>query len=201
VSGRAQAAALTLAATLCASSYVRAADALSGELARCAAIASAEARLGCYDVLAARSAQQIVTAVPATPAAAPPAPAPAAPAIVPVAPAAVATLAAPPAATPQAAPPAAANPAEVTKNFGLSSVQAHATAPEPSSIEAHVAQLTTDRFFRSYVVLDNGQTWKSTEGELQLLSGEAVTIKHAALGSFMLVSSLSKHSYHVRRVQ
>lgn len=176
-------------------------DALSSGLAHCAAIAGAEARLACYDTLAGHAAPgaaapAVVAMAPAVAAAAPPAPAthaPATPAA--IAPAAVATAAAP---APAAAP---VNPAEAAQNFGLSSAQLHTAPAGPVSIEAHVTQVTVDRALRSFVVLDNGQTWASTDGGLELNTGELVTIRRAALGSFMLVSTTSRHSYHVRRVR
>jgi hypothetical protein len=119
-----------------------------------------------------------------------------------VAPAAVPAIAPASVPTPALVPvPAAANPAEAVQNFGLSSAQLHSAPAGPSSIEAHVTQVTVDRALRSFVVLDNGQTWASTDGGLELNNGELVTIKRAALGSFMLVSTTSKHSYHVRRVR
>ena len=98
------------------------------------------------------------------------------------------------------APAAAQDPAEAAKNFGLSSAQLHSAPQGPPSIEARVAQVGVDRALRSYAVLDNGQSWLSTDGGMELVSGEQVSIKRAALGSFMLVSSTSKHSYHVRRL-
>jgi hypothetical protein len=52
------------------------------------------------------------------------------------------------------------------------------------------------------VVLDNGQTWAFAEAmdDPWLGPGAAVTIKRGALGSFLLTTA-SKHSYHVHRVQ
>ena len=188
---------------------VPAAEALSADLKHCAAVDSAAARLACYDALAGRSAASEPTSAGAcdrsrcarrsqpgagrertAPRAAPP-PRATGPGM---------TTAAP-AAAPVAAPAPAPNPAEAEQNFGLSSAQLHSAPQGPQSIEAHVSQVTQDQALRSFAVLDNGQTWLSTEGGLDLVSGELVTIRRAALGSYMLVSTTSKHSYHVRRVR
>jgi hypothetical protein len=197
---------LALCAWSGASPAPAAAEPVGTALARCAAIAGAEARLACYDTLAAGRAANL-DASPAAPTAAAPAaaaPVPAAPAAAaPAAPPAAAPVAPPvaAAAAPAPAPTAAADPVQAAQNFGLSSAQRHDAPAGPSSIEARVSQMTVDRALRSFVVLDNGQTWASTDGGLQLNTGERVTIKRAALGSFMLVSTTSKHSYHVRRVR
>ena len=179
---------LALAALLGALPSPAAAEAISTKLAHCATIATTESRLACYDALARRSAEGATTSA---------VPAPASPAA--LAPAAAARVTSAPA--PGLAPVAAPDPAEAARNFGLSSLQLHAAPQEPQSVEAHVTQVTVDQALRNYVVLDNGQTWASTDGDLQLDSGELVTVKRAALGSFMLVSTTSKHSYHVRRVR
>jgi hypothetical protein len=121
-----------------------------------------------------------------------------------VAPAAAATSAQQTSATPaaQAAQPVVApvDAATATENFGLSASQLHTADQGPKAIQAHITQTIVDQNRRGFVVLDNGQTWALTEGEMLLDSGEAVTISRAALGSFML-SSASHHSYHVRRVR
>jgi hypothetical protein len=52
------------------------------------------------------------------------------------------------------------------------------------------------------VQLDNGQTWLFTEAadDARLGSGDAVTIKRASLGSFILATP-SHRTYHVHRLQ
>jgi hypothetical protein len=202
-----------LAAWLGASSAAAAPD-ISADLRHCAAVESAAARLACYDALASRPAPSAATStVPATAAPAAAAAALAVPNPAPVvsAPVQASPAAAPPApapkpmattaAVPAPAPAPAPDPAEAARNFGLSSAQLHTAPQGPQSIEAHVTQVTQDQALRSFAVLDNGQTWLSTEGGFDLVTGELVTIKHAALGSYMLVSTTSKHSYHVRRVR
>ena len=165
-----------------ASGAASAADALATELAHCAAIAKADARLACYDAAAGRTAS--ASATPAEPRAA-------------------ATAATPAPATSAAAKPSAApiEPTAAPENFGLSSSQLHAPPPGLQSIQAHVAEIIVDPLRRNYVVLDNGQTWASIDGELNLNKGELVTIHRAALGSYMLQSTVTKLAYHVRRLK
>jgi hypothetical protein len=146
-------------------------------LARCAAIDASAARLACYDALAGRMP---VTAVAVSPAAA------------------VA-----PAGAPAAAPAAPVAPAtNDPQNFGLAQVQVHTAAEGPKSIQVHVAEVIDNGVTRASVVLDNGQTWTFTESsaDAYLRPGDQVTIKRAALGSFLLVTP-AKHSYHVHRTR
>jgi len=149
-----------------------AAGARESKLARCAAIDDANARLACYDALAGRKSQDVAQTT--------------------VTPSATASTAAP-------APPAAPDPAAAAQKFGLSNVQQHKADEGPNAIEAHVTKALVDRNRRAYLLLDNGQTWLVTDDEVQLDDGEAVTIRRAALGSFMLTSA-SHHSFHVRRI-
>jgi len=146
-------------------------------LTRCAAIVEAGARLACYDALAGRATRDNS---PASASASAPVPVP-----VPV---------------PDRASAAPPDPAVATANFGLSAVQQHTADQGPTAIEARITKVIVDQSQRGYLVLDNGQTWAITEGEMLLDAGEAVTIRRAALGSFMLTSA-SKRSYHVRRVR
>jgi hypothetical protein len=143
-------------------------------LGHCAAIAADDARLACYDALAGRAATiSVVPAPAATPA---------------------------PTAAVVAAPAAASDP----QNFGIAQVRVPVPeAPKgPAAIEAHVAQVFDNGVARASVVLDNGQTWIFAESfaDASLSPGDAVTIKRAALGSFLLVTP-AHHSYHVHRVQ
>ena len=200
--------ALLLALAGLAPGILAAAEGSESGLAKCAAIASAQERLACYDAL---SNPPVPTAAPATPAAAPPAVAPAAPTVAaPAAPAqkpgtaAPAPVAAPPVSVPVPAPAAAAPAAAAAAdggNFGLSAAQQKIAPTGPESIQAKVDHVYVNNASKSYVALDNGQTWTSTDGNFDLFDGESVTIRRAALGSFMLVSTKSKRTYHVRRVQ
>jgi len=118
--------------------------------------------------------------------------------------AAPAPVAAPPVSVPVPAPAAAAPAAAGAAdggNFGLSAAQQKIAPTGPESIQAKVDHVYVNNASKSYVALDNGQTWTSTDGNFDLFDGESVTIRRAALGSFMLVSTKSKRTYHVRRVQ
>jgi len=160
-----------------------------GDLARCAAIAGPDLRLACYDALAGRPPDQSAPSVAAPPAVAAPPSVAAAPAVAP--------------------PPAAAAPSAAARNdpanFGLTPAQIRPVAPPgPSAVQAHVAQIiqSATGFGHPIVVLDNGQTWIFTEAadDSRLGGGDPVTIKRAALGSFMM-STPSHHTYHVHRLQ
>jgi hypothetical protein len=158
----------------------------AADLARCAGITGADQRLACYDTLAHR-------VLPAPPAAA----LPAHPAAAVAAGAAPVAAAAAPASAPAGAQSAAASP--TPQNFGLSKHEQ--TAPDqPQVIQASVTQVRSDRQYNVYATLDNGQIWTFNDSSAALRSGEAVSIKRGALGSYLLVTA-DHHSYHARRVQ
>jgi hypothetical protein len=181
----------------------------TGGIARCAAIAAADSRLACYDALAV-SVLRGVQAAPVgqlAPGAAQAAAASQAAAAGQTAPAtgqgasaaqvgAVAQMA--PAA--QAAAAAQATASSGTTDFGLSKRQLKVIPEGPDSIQAEVSQITQDRLNNVYVVLDNGQTWAFVEPEPRIRPGNAVKIKRASLGSFLMTTP-SRHGYRVRRVQ
>jgi hypothetical protein len=70
----------------------------------------------------------------------------------------------------------------------------------PEQIKAVVDQVTEDRLGNLSVVLDNGQTWTFMETGGSLRPGEVVTVKRAALGSFLLTTR-ARRSYRVRRLR
>jgi hypothetical protein len=167
---------------------VHAAAPSAGDVARCLALAAPETRLACYDALAHRwadaapgvaAAEAQAAANPASTAAPPPA------------------AAAPPAAVP--APTAASAPGD-PKNFGLTLVQQHVADAGPQSIQARIVQISADHLGHAVIVLDSGQTWKVTDDDGWLSQGDRVTIKRAALASFLLVAP-SNHTYRVRRLE
>jgi hypothetical protein len=142
------------------------------DMARCAAIAAADARLACYDTLAHRPLEKVPQVATTPPASSAPAQAPAA---------------------------AAPNPAD-PQNFGLGSTRQHTTDLGPKSITAHISIVSASQAGQTTIVLDSGQTWTVIENDGRLASGDAVTIKRAALGSF-LMKTPSNHTYQVRRVK
>jgi hypothetical protein len=143
--------------------------------APCIGISSSADRLACYDKLAGRVSAPKAAAVTAAPA---------------------------PAATVAAAPAPAAAP--TAEDFGLSPVQKAASSsspPEIKSVSAKVAGFGHSPSRRTQVTLDNGQVWEYQDDPDSLLSiGDSVTIKHAALGSFILLTP-TKLSHRVSRVK
>jgi hypothetical protein len=179
---------LLLAATATTSATAAAAPS-NDDMARCAAIQAPDTRLSCYDALAHRPADKTPAAVAKT------APSPAAPPATSTSSAARvptgAAIQAPTTATAIAADP---------KNFGLTAVQQHTADLGPKSETAHISIVSSDQTGRTFVVLDSGQTWTVMDSDGRLNSGDAVTIKRAALGSFLMLTP-SNHSYRVRRAK
>ena len=172
----------------------------SDDMAHCASIDAPTSRLACYDNLAHRApVADSPAAAPAPSAAAVPVPAPT-PTPSPTAtraPApAVATVTPAPAVLSTPSPTAPA-PADAS-TFGLSKAQLHVAPEGPNSITARVTKVSQDALGQFYILLDDGQTWMTTEQDLRIGPGESVTIKRASLGSFLLLTT-TKHSYRVRR--
>ncbi|HEY2779343.1 MAG TPA: hypothetical protein VGI90_01100 [Steroidobacteraceae bacterium] len=159
------------------------------DMARCAAIAAPDSRLACYDALAHRPADKVSRAT------VPPASAAPTPAAV----ATTSTAAPAAAAAASQAPAAVPNPAD-PKNFGLTAAQQHTSDLGPKSIAAHISSVSSGQIGQTFVVLDSGQTWTVLDNDGRLSAGDAVTIKRAALGSFLMVTP-SNHSYRVRRIR
>jgi hypothetical protein len=160
------------------------------EMARCAAITAPDARLACYDALGRRPATKSPLPAAAPPAV--PAPAPT------VTAAPIPATAAPAVAAATAAPSMVSNPAD-PKNFGLTAAQQHTADVGPKSIAAHISTVSSNQIGQTLVVLDSGQTWTVMDNDGRLSEGDAVTIKRAALGSF-LMRAPSNHTYRVRRL-
>jgi hypothetical protein len=157
----------------------------AADLARCAAIAAAESRLACYDTLASSSAAVRPAAgatFPATPGAASPA------------------AAAPAASAQPAAPPPPATEATSIQNFGLTAAQQHLTDLGPRAMHARITSVTRYEPGHASIFLDNDQRWVVNEDDGRLSPGDQVTIKRAAMGSYMLLSP-ANHTYHVRRMR
>ena len=155
----------------------------------CAAIDDPSARLACYD-------------------AAFPRPAPGSRGVPPAAPAVVqtpASAAIAPAVLPATVP--AARPASEAEEFGLSERQRAAREPQPEKppATAVTAAVTAVRKLPTgylRIDLDNDQAWQQTEIDpnIRLRTGDRVTIRKAALGSFLLETP-GRFSTRVRRVK
>lgn len=86
-----------------------------------------------------------------------------------------------------------------TQSFGLSPLQLPATPEGPKLITALVTRVTVDRAGNVLVSLDNGQSWTFNDQDALFRPGDSVTIRRAALGSFLLTAG--RRSYRARRVQ
>jgi hypothetical protein len=69
----------------------------------------------------------------------------------------------------------------------------------PDSLRAEVVAISADSLGKVTMQLDNGQTWIFTDANALLRKGDAIVIKRAALGSYMM-STPSRRTYHVHRV-
>lgn len=162
------------------------AQTLKSGLARCAAIAGRDDRLACFDALAAQTpAPPALAEASGAPSAAPAPPASAAAALAPAAP-------------PGAAPTVQAQIIERPEDFGYTPGQRAAPVKEIPSITAKVVGFLRDNTGAIVVKLDNGQAWQLDSADPLLSAGDSVTIKHAALGSFMLITP-SRRTHKVRR--
>jgi hypothetical protein len=163
----------------------------ASQMARCAAIEARDTRLSCYDALARRApdeAPSVATTAPVAPA-----------------PPAIAAAAAPgpaqaPALQAAQAPATVASVAADPENFGLTAAQTHIADLGPKSEAAHISILSSDQIGQTFVVLDSGQTWTVLDPDGWLSTGDAVTIKRAQLGSYLMFAP-SHHSYRVRRIK
>jgi hypothetical protein len=94
-------------------------------------------------------------------------------------------------AQPQAQPP--------EQSFGMIKPPAD-KPPEPSRMEAKVLDVTTDSRGAVTAHLDNGQAWTLDDGAVMLRAGDAIVIKRAALGSFLMTTPTNR-VYRVRRLR
>ena len=91
-------------------------------------------------------------------------------------------------------------PVDANQNFGIAKPRAPTLPKQSLSVEAHVTRVSIGRLGRKVVVLDNGQTWVATEDDTRVETGDAVTIRRAALGTFLMTTP-SRRSYRVQRTQ
>jgi len=149
---------------------------LNARLVACRAIGEVAARAACYDRL-------VDTLRPAAPAAS----APLSPAI---------------ASPPTVAPPPAAAPSQ---RFGAESLPREkrepGVPPPPDQIIAKATAVRTDGNGYVIVTLDNGQTWRQTEGQaLRVLPGAEVKIRSGLIGSYLMSLSTGNRSVRAKRV-
>jgi hypothetical protein len=154
----------------------------------CAILTDPTERLGCYDQLAGHAPNGD---------AAPVAAAPAAPATTttsaPATPAAGTTAASAATATAAAAPP----PKE---SFGLYTAE-HPTAPAVTqSLDDRVVATGASASGRMTVALASGALWELDEADPLLAVGDVVSIRRAALGSF-LMETPTKRTHRARRLR
>ena len=121
-----------------------------------------------------------------------------------------------PAGVPAGAPAVTAGPAEprlranTPADFGLTAEQREqrsrapdAAAPkELAEITARVSNIKQQRAGRFTVTFDNGQIWqqRETDASIELRIGDRVTIKKAAVGSYLLVTD-GRRSTKVERIK
>ncbi len=158
------------ATLLAAAAPSMAAPAIADALAHCTAIDAPTTRLACYDAAAGRPAER-------NPLVEPPVPATSATAVKPT-------------------PARSSDP----HDFGLTPAQRKEAPSGPESIHARILGLGGDGGGHAVVSLDNGQTWFVADTDPRLDVGQDITIKRAALGSFLMTTA-DRHAYRVRRTK
>jgi hypothetical protein len=107
------------------------------------------------------------------------------------------------------AKPAAPAPAALPRDERAEQANAFAAPPKPKEapkprgpdhLTAVVTEIKLDHSGNVFVTLDNGQLWTFRDSEALLRHGETVTIRRAALGSFLMTTS-DRHTYRVQRTQ
>jgi len=161
---------------------------LADALVNCRALASAVARLDCYDQLA---DTQTATASQATRIGTPER---AAPTVAATETAAAATME--PTADASQEALFGKNEKEIRK-----SAQDAAGTTEIDQMAARVSEVRQSATGKTIITLDNGQVWKQIDSSrLRLSSDDQVTIRRASLGSFMLYKTGSKSLMRVKRI-
>jgi hypothetical protein len=99
----------------------------------------------------------------------------------------------------EARAPAVPPPQHPDQSFGMIKPRAD-KSPEPSRMEAKILDVTTDSHGSVTVHLGNGQTWTLDDGPVLLRAGDAIVIKRASLGSFLMTTPTNR-VYRVRRLR
>jgi hypothetical protein len=207
-------AALGLPTALIAAGGDPAATVSQSSLHACAILTDPTERLGCYDQLAGHAPNSDAAPVAAAPSAATTAPAGAAAATAaapattttatPAAPApATATASGAPAAgttAGSAAPATAAAAPPPKESFGLYTAE-HPTAPSVApSLDDRVVATGASASGRMTVTLASGALWELDDVDPLLAVGDVVSIRRAALGSFLLETP-TKRTHRARRLR
>jgi hypothetical protein len=113
-------------------------------------------------------------------------------------------------ATPAAAVPSGSTAVDSTAvsaaDFGLTEQQIRQTrpdeSPEPDAITSPITQLKRAPTGELIVTLENGQVWRQTDSTSSrgLRTGDQVTVKRAAMGSFFLTVA-GQPTLRVRRIK
>jgi len=147
---------------------------LAARLQVCASLDVAEARLRCFDALAAGVAEQTTRSSGAT--------------------------------VPTVAPQASETAPGAEDRFGREQALVSEASSGPGAlaeIRTRIAELRRQGDGRLVFELDNGQVWLQAEPpsqSLQVKAGDAVVIRRAAMGSFLLVTE-QRRSTRVRRTR
>jgi hypothetical protein len=185
-------AALGLPTALIAAGGVPAATVSQSSLHACAILTDPTERLGCYDRLAGHAPNSDAAPLAAAPSAATTAPAGAA-----------AATAAVPATTTTATPAAPATAAAAPppkESFGLYTAE-HPTAPSVApSLDDRVVATGASASGQMTVTLASGALWELDDVDPLLAVGDVVSIRRAALGSF-LMETPTKRTHRARRLR
>ena len=113
---------------------------------------------------------------------------------------------APTAAAPSPSPPPSTSPPTAEQLFGRDAVESEAIVREASgiertdSMESIITGLTATAHGKHVITLANGQVWTQTDTlKLRLQAGDRVTIRRAALGSYLLAVADGTRSIRVNR--
>jgi hypothetical protein len=189
------------------------APASASDLNACAAIPAQAERLTCYDKLAGRGTAPVASTPPsanapaATAASSGSQPSPTQRSSAPTPsgprPSSAASSSAPGSASSEAAAAAStASPTVVPREaFGLYKEEHPVAATSQiKAITAKVAGISHDPYGRETISLDEGALWQLDGSDALLASGDSVTIKRAALGSYVLTTP-SGRTHRVRRLR